>query len=107
MVEVDDVLEAVFGIRSDSASDVTPSALDADRSEEVAELLDYEQVVRQAGILAAQAVADGLESAGLRPADYCSLLRLRELVLERLVKAMPEYAEGFMDAFSQQMRMRG
>jgi len=105
--DVKQVLEGVFGVRHAGFRALSPAKVDADRAAEVASLLPYDDVVRQSAVLAAQAVAAGLESVGLRPADYGEMEQLPGIVANKLSKAIRANSDEFVVAFVRQLSMRG
>lgn len=85
----------------------SPTTLTKDMAKDLAGRLNISPVMYRIGTLAAEALADGLESLGLRPADYVQLDEISSVIAGRLSKELKANPEVFMKAFVAQLGLRG
>jgi len=111
-MNVRNMLENVFGGGGTVAPSGTgailtrPSKLSVDVVNEVVKAMPLDGLYKDLGVVAANVLADSLESRSLRPADYAALSDLSDVVAKRVVKHLVE-SEVFSRAFSDQMAARG
>lgn len=84
----------------------SPSSLDGDMAQKLAEEVDLDILVPQIASIAALLFADALSAQSLRPADYASLEQPPVVLSERIAKLIKS-SETFSAAFAAQLSMRG
>ena len=105
-----DVLREVFGIEEATTQAVLMHATEKSRQEAVQLISEMavKSALKDMGTIASKAVADMLESSGLRPSAYGFLPDVTEAVVRRVLEALQgEDAEVFARAFNEYLGMRG
>lgn len=83
-----------------------PSKLSLEVAQQAVKAMPLDGVYRGIGAVAAQGLADELESRKLRPADYAELPDLPKVVAKRLVGYLLR-SEEFAKSFSEHLAARG
>jgi hypothetical protein len=73
----------------------TPTKANVASVEALVQEADLDNLTKEVAVVVALAIADGIASLGLRPADYWRL-RLGETVAKRLAKALAEPSKEFV-----------
>jgi hypothetical protein len=85
----------------------SPNSLTKELVCRIVKEFSLDTVFRDLGILVATALANTIESRGLRPADYAELPDLADDLSERLMQELGRNPDTFALAFLTQLRNRG
>lgn len=85
---------------------IRPSKLSLDIAREAVRGMPLDGLYRQIGVIAANTLADEMETRSLRAADYANLPDLPKVVAKRIVGYLLR-SEEFARAFSDQLTARG
>jgi len=105
-------LDEIFGASMNVAPGGTgavltrPSKLSLDVADQVVRRMPLDGLYRDVGAVAARVLADELEQASLRPADYADLPDLPKVVAKRIVGYLLR-SEEFARSFSEYLAARG
>lgn len=110
--ELEQQLKEVFGGDMNVAPGGTaavltrPSKLSLDVATQAVRTMPLDGLYRSVGTIAAQTLADELESRSLRPADYANLPDLPKVTAKRIVGYLLR-SEEFARSFSEHLSARG
>ena len=103
----------MFGPKTEALGTVTgtvltmPSSISMDIARSMASQISMNELMRQLGVITADAVGDLMITKAMKPSDYANLPTIPDEVAERVIETLGQKPDVFMDAFKAQLKNKG